>query len=287
MRNALSVDVEDWFQVGAFETVIARDAWETLPRRVERNTDARPRRCSTRPGSRRPSSPWAGSPRAIPALIRRIAEAGPRDRQPRLGPSTASSPSTRPSSAPTSSRARDAIEDAGGTSRRPAIARRASRSTRARPGRTGAGRAGLCLFVERRADRATTIMAGANSPRFAWRPVAGADLIELPVTTRRRRRAAARGRRRRLLPVAALCASRAGRSRRVNRAERPAGDLLFPSLGDRSRPAARRRTRRSNRGCAITPISRAMRPKLLKLLQRSSNGAAPTEVAAAEQARLA
>src|SRR3954470_12384664 len=40
MKNALSVDVEDWFQVGAFETVIARDSWETLPRRVEHNSDA-------------------------------------------------------------------------------------------------------------------------------------------------------------------------------------------------------------------------------------------------------
>ena len=40
MKNALSVDVEDWFQVGAFETVIARDSWEGLPRRVEQNTDA-------------------------------------------------------------------------------------------------------------------------------------------------------------------------------------------------------------------------------------------------------
>src|SRR6185436_10343219 len=40
MQNALSVDVEDWFQVGAFEAVIARDSWEMLPRRVEANTDA-------------------------------------------------------------------------------------------------------------------------------------------------------------------------------------------------------------------------------------------------------
>ena len=40
MRNALSVDVEDWFQVGAFETVIARDNWAALECRVERNTDA-------------------------------------------------------------------------------------------------------------------------------------------------------------------------------------------------------------------------------------------------------
>ncbi|USI72124.1 XrtA system polysaccharide deacetylase [Sphingomonas morindae] len=38
--NALSVDVEDWFQVGAFERVIARDSWSHLEPRVQRNTDA-------------------------------------------------------------------------------------------------------------------------------------------------------------------------------------------------------------------------------------------------------
>lgn len=37
--NALSVDVEDWFQVQAFAGVIDRAAWESLPRRVEANTD--------------------------------------------------------------------------------------------------------------------------------------------------------------------------------------------------------------------------------------------------------
>ena len=35
--NGLSVDVEDWFQVGAFENVIARDAWDALPLRVSDN----------------------------------------------------------------------------------------------------------------------------------------------------------------------------------------------------------------------------------------------------------
>jgi polysaccharide deacetylase family protein (PEP-CTERM system associated) len=40
MRNAISVDVEDWFQVGAFETTIARGDWDKLDCRVERNTDA-------------------------------------------------------------------------------------------------------------------------------------------------------------------------------------------------------------------------------------------------------
>lgn len=35
--NGLSVDVEDWFQVGAFENVIAREAWDSLPLRVSDN----------------------------------------------------------------------------------------------------------------------------------------------------------------------------------------------------------------------------------------------------------
>ena len=38
VRNALSVDVEDWFQVGAFERVIDRADWDSLSPRVERNT---------------------------------------------------------------------------------------------------------------------------------------------------------------------------------------------------------------------------------------------------------
>jgi polysaccharide deacetylase family protein (PEP-CTERM system associated) len=37
--NALSVDVEDYFQVSAFERHIAREQWDSLPRRVESNTD--------------------------------------------------------------------------------------------------------------------------------------------------------------------------------------------------------------------------------------------------------
>ena len=38
--NGLSVDVEDWFQVGAFENVIERDQWPSLDDRVERNVRA-------------------------------------------------------------------------------------------------------------------------------------------------------------------------------------------------------------------------------------------------------
>ena len=38
--NALTVDVEDYFQVQAFAGAIDRGRWETLPSRVERNVDA-------------------------------------------------------------------------------------------------------------------------------------------------------------------------------------------------------------------------------------------------------
>ncbi|MFV0645014.1 MAG: XrtA system polysaccharide deacetylase [Sphingomonadaceae bacterium] len=37
--SGLSVDVEDWFQVGAFEKVIDRDNWDQLECRVERNVE--------------------------------------------------------------------------------------------------------------------------------------------------------------------------------------------------------------------------------------------------------
>ncbi len=39
IANAMTVDVEDWFQVQAFAGVIAPAEWEALPRRVEANTE--------------------------------------------------------------------------------------------------------------------------------------------------------------------------------------------------------------------------------------------------------
>jgi len=37
--NAMTVDVEDWFQVQAFTKIYPREMWEDLPRRVEANTE--------------------------------------------------------------------------------------------------------------------------------------------------------------------------------------------------------------------------------------------------------
>jgi polysaccharide deacetylase family protein (PEP-CTERM system associated) len=39
IRNAMTVDVEDYFQVQALADVVSRRDWPTLPARVERNTD--------------------------------------------------------------------------------------------------------------------------------------------------------------------------------------------------------------------------------------------------------
>jgi polysaccharide deacetylase family protein (PEP-CTERM system associated) len=39
IASAMTVDVEDYFQVQAFADAIPRGAWETIPRRVEVNTD--------------------------------------------------------------------------------------------------------------------------------------------------------------------------------------------------------------------------------------------------------
>jgi polysaccharide deacetylase family protein (PEP-CTERM system associated) len=38
MQNAFTLDVEDYFQVSAFESAVKRDAWERFPPRVEDNT---------------------------------------------------------------------------------------------------------------------------------------------------------------------------------------------------------------------------------------------------------
>jgi polysaccharide deacetylase family protein (PEP-CTERM system associated) len=38
LRNAMTVDVEDYFQVSAFEANVDKSEWQTLPRRVEDNT---------------------------------------------------------------------------------------------------------------------------------------------------------------------------------------------------------------------------------------------------------
>lgn len=75
MLNALSVDVEDWFQVGAFENVIARNEWDRLSHRVERNSDA-VLELFDAAGVKATFFTLGWVAERYPALIRRIADAG-------------------------------------------------------------------------------------------------------------------------------------------------------------------------------------------------------------------
>lgn len=75
VQNGLSVDVEDWFQVGAFETTIARSDWDGLERRVEANTD-RVLDLFAEAGVQATFFTLGWVAARHPALIRRIADAG-------------------------------------------------------------------------------------------------------------------------------------------------------------------------------------------------------------------
>lgn len=73
--NGLSVDVEDWFQVGAFENVIARGEWDSIRTRVESNVD-RIIDLFAEADVRATFFTLGWVAKRHPAMIRRIAEAG-------------------------------------------------------------------------------------------------------------------------------------------------------------------------------------------------------------------
>ena len=71
----MSCDVEDWFQVGAFERTIARDDWASLESRVEANTD-RVLNLFDRAQVRATFFTLGWVAKRQPALLRRIVERG-------------------------------------------------------------------------------------------------------------------------------------------------------------------------------------------------------------------
>ena len=75
MQNGLSVDVEDWFQVGAFERTIDRADWPALECRVEANGDAVLQIFSDA-GVRGTFFTLGWVAERYPALIKRIVDAG-------------------------------------------------------------------------------------------------------------------------------------------------------------------------------------------------------------------
>jgi polysaccharide deacetylase family protein (PEP-CTERM system associated) len=280
MLNALSVDVEDWFQVGAFENVIARDAWDALLPRVERNSDA-VLALFDKAGVKATFFTLGWVAARYPALIRRIVEAGheiashgwdhirvftmdPEDYRADLG------------------RARAAIEDACGVS--PTGYRAPSFSIDKRTPWAHQ------VLVEEGYAYSSSVAPIAHdhygwreAPRFAFRPIPGADLIELPVTTVEvagRRMAAGGGGFFRLLPYSFSSWAIS----RVNRAEaRPAVFYFHPWEIDPGQPRVPEAPLRS-RLRHYSNLS-VMEPKLLKLLKAHRWGRTDA-VVQAERARL-
>lgn len=202
MQNALSVDVEDWFQVGAFETVIDRKDWDSLECRVERNTDAvialfdeaRVKATFFTLG-------WVAE--RYPALIRRIVDAGHEIGSHGYGHDRVFTFTPEQFAADLLT-SRKLIEDAAGV------------------GVTGYR--APSFSIDQRTPWAHEILAEqgytysssvapvkhdhygwAEAPRFAFHPVAGSDFLEIPVTTAQlgtKRLAAGGGGFFRLLPYA-------------------------------------------------------------------------------------
>lgn len=280
MRNALSVDVEDYFQVGAFETVIDRGAWNAIPRRVEANTD-RVLDLFAEAGVKATFFTLGWVAERHPALIRRIAEAGHEiashgwDHK-RVFTLTADQ--FRADIVLT----RKVLEDASGQEVSGYRAPSFSIDQRTPWAHQVLAEEGYA-YSSSVAPIAHDHYGWRGAPRFAWRPVAGAPLIELPVTTLeigKRRMAAGGGGFFRLLPyfVSNLAI------RRVNGEARPAIFYFHPWEIDPDQPRVPDAPMRSNFR-HYTNLE-AMRPKLLRLL-RAHDWGRTDEVAATEAARLA
>ena len=180
MRNALSVDVEDWFHVGAFERVIKHDNWAGLECRVERNTDILLDMFDAS-GIKATFFTLGWVAERYPALMRRIADAGHElgnhgsnhDRVFTLTPQQF---------AEDIDRARKTIEDMSGTKVTGYRAPSFSIDKRTPWAHQVLAEQGY-VYSSSVAPIQSDHYGWPEAPRFAFKPVAGADLIEIPVTT--------------------------------------------------------------------------------------------------------
>ena len=180
MLNALSVDVEDWFQVGAFERTIQRADWDVLAHRVEANTDAvLDLFAQARVKGTFFTLGWVAE--RYPALMARIAAAGHEVAS--HGYDHARVFTFTPDQFRADLRKAQAIlEDASGQKvtgyRAPSFSIDA-RTPWAHEILAEEGYAYSSSVAPIRHDH----YGWPQSPRFAWKPVAGSQLVELPVTT--------------------------------------------------------------------------------------------------------
>ncbi|MGV3510579.1 MAG: XrtA system polysaccharide deacetylase [Novosphingobium sp.] len=200
--NGLSVDVEDWFQVGAFETVIDRADWDGLACRVERNCQ-QILALFDEAGVKGTFFTLGWIAERYPAMMRRIAAAGheiashgwDHARVFTLG---------REAFAADIERARKVLEDT--TGQRVIGYRAPSFSIDARtPWAHEVLAEQGYVYSSSVAPIVHDHYGWREASRFAFRPVAGAEFVEIPVTTAEvagRRMAAGGGGFFRLLPYA-------------------------------------------------------------------------------------
>ena len=75
VRNAMTIDVEDYFHVSAFEAHIPRSSWDRMPCRIERNLDVILELLDEH-GARATFFTLGWVAQRYPALVRRIVDAG-------------------------------------------------------------------------------------------------------------------------------------------------------------------------------------------------------------------
>ncbi len=200
--NAMSVDIEDWFQVGAFENTIAPADWDSLECRVESNTDA-VLALYAEAGVSATFFTLGWVAERYPALMRRIVDAGHELASHGYGHDRVFT-MDRARFAADLERTRKLLEDASGTR---VIGYRAPSFSIDK--RTPWAHEVLAEQGYRYSSSVAPIAhdhyGWPESPRFAWNPVKGSDLVEFPVTTALvggRRMAAGGGGFFRLLPYA-------------------------------------------------------------------------------------
>ena len=270
--NGLSVDVEDWFQVGAFERVIDKADWDTLGPRVEANTDA-VLDLFARGGVHGTFFTLGWVAHRCPALIRRIADAGHEvashgwDHQRVFTMDAAAFRADL-------TRARAALEDAGGQAvtgyRAPSFSIDA-RTPWAHPVLAEAGYTYSSSVAPLRHDH----YGWPDAPRYAHRPLADGRLVELPVTIARwgKRRLATGGGFFRLLPAALTDYA----VRQVNAEAHAAVFYFHPWEIDPGQPRVARAPLKSR----LRHYARlgAMEGKLERLIRRHTWGRVDTVVA--------
>lgn len=178
--NGLSVDVEDWFQVGAFEKVIDRASWDGLADRVERNCDEILAMFDAA-GVKATFFTLGWVAERHPALMRRIAERGHELASHGWDHARVFTFDAKTFAADLD-RARKVIEDTSGQVVAGYRAPSFSIDARTPWAHEVLAEQGY-VYSSSVAPIAHDHYGWREAPRFAFRPLAGSDLIEIPVTT--------------------------------------------------------------------------------------------------------